>query len=225
MSSTTTPSERSSPSLHSLFARLQTDYPTTLGLSHWYLITLSVFTSTNHHHLSASLYTYLICLPQYTTFPARQDLMKRLRETLVKLTSIIGVARPLETLIHLSAVTAPEDRDFSFSRQNWTNDAENHERGEGWLKKLYAENLDPLYQMFDSHKDFGWISSEITYGLYLSDHSILDDVETEVVVLSGMWCLGLPRMFGWHLRAARRIGITGEECEGIQRCVSESLGA
>lgn len=31
----------------------------------------------------------------------------------------------------------------------------------------------------------GWLSIEITYGLYLSDHSILDAVDTELVVLSG----------------------------------------
>ena len=50
--------------------------------------------------------------------------------------------------------------------------------------------------MFDSHRDFGWISREITYGLYLSDHRILDGNETELVVLSGIMAQDLPRMTG-----------------------------
>jgi hypothetical protein len=220
MTSTSLSTNGIATSLHHLYTSIQSHYPSTLGSEQWYLLVLSVFTSTNHCHLSADLYSHLISLPQYATASTRQALMRRLRETLVKLTSIIGVARPLETLVHLSNVTAPEDQDFSFSRRDWKNDASNHERGEGWLKKLYAENLDPIYEMFASHKDFGWISSEITYGLYLSDHNILDGVETEVIVLSGMWSLGLPRMMGWHLRACRRIGTSEEECEGIQQCVS-----
>lgn len=60
----------------------------------------------------------------------------------------------------------------------------------------------------------------MTYGLYLSDHSIPDGVETEMVVLGAVIAQNLPRMTGWHLRACRRIGQTQEECETIQTCVS-----
>jgi hypothetical protein len=51
-----------------------------------------------------------------------------------------------------------------------------------------------------------WLSVEITYGLYLSDHSILDAVDTELVVLGGIMMQDLPRETGWHLRGTRRIG-------------------
>lgn len=192
---------------------------TTLGAEQWYLIVLSVFTSTGQCRLVPELYTYLISLPQYSTSTERKDLMKRLRETLVKLTSIIGVARPLEAIININSVTAPEDRDYSFSRQDWKNNEENHERGEAWLRRLYSEHFDSTMTIFDAQKDFGWISSEITYGLYLSDHRILNGVETELCVLSGLFCQGLPRMVGWHLRATRRIGVSSEDCEIIQQCI------
>ena len=66
----------------------------------------------------------------------------------------------------------------------------------------------------------GWLSVEITYGLYLSDHSILDGIDTELVVLSGIMIQNLARETGWHLRGTRRIGVGYEDVERIQECVS-----
>lgn len=66
----------------------------------------------------------------------------------------------------------------------------------------------------------GWISSEITYGLYLSDHSILDAIETELVVLSGIMIQNLKRETGWHLRGIRRVGLGMQDVEMVQQCVS-----
>ena len=57
-------------------------------------------------------------------------------------------------------------------------------------------------------------------GLYLSDHSILNGVETELVVLSGIMIQNLPRETGWHLRGTRRIGVSYDDVETIQQCVS-----
>lgn len=65
-----------------------------------------------------------------------------------------------------------------------------------------------------------WLSIEITYGLYLSDHTILDGVDTELVVLSGIMIQNLPRETGWHLRGTRRIGVSYDDVETIQQCVS-----
>lgn len=68
-----------------------------------------------------------------------------------------------------------------------------------------------------------WLSIEITYGLYLSDHTILDGVDTELVVLSGIMIQNLPRETGWHLRGTRRIGVSYDDVETIQQCVSDFL--
>jgi hypothetical protein len=185
----------------------------------WYILVLSALTSSGKPSLAADLYLHLVSLPAYATSDARRRLMKRLRETLVKSISVIGVPRPLEAIMCIDAVTQEEDKDESFSRESWKNDEVHRERGVSWLKKLYSENLDPINKMFATQRDFGWISNEITYGLYLSDHTILDGVETEMVVLSAMIAQNLPRMTGWHLRACRRIGLTQAECETLQLCV------
>ena len=65
----------------------------------------------------------------------------------------------------------------------------------------------------------GWLSVEITYGLYLSDHAILDAVDTELVVLSGIMIQNLKTETAWHLRGTRRIGVSHDDVELIQQCV------
>ena len=64
-----------------------------------------------------------------------------------------------------------------------------------------------------------WISANITYGLYLSDHTILDAIDTEMVVLSGIMIQNLKRETGWHLRGTRRVGVSQEDVELVQQCV------
>ncbi|KAL5381139.1 hypothetical protein DPSP01_007393 [Paraphaeosphaeria sporulosa] len=210
-----------SSNFQDLLTATQTRFKATAGNLHpesWWILALSAVCASGKPSLAADVYSYLISLPHHKTPNQRQKLMRKVREALVKNVPIIGVARPLEAIMCIDAVTRPEDKDSSFSREHWTNDKANHERGTRWLRQLYSDNLDPIKDMFKTQRDFGWISEEITYGLYLSDHRILDGVETELVVLSGMIAQNLPRMTAWHLRACRRMGLTPEECEVIQSC-------
>lgn len=62
------------------------------------------------------LYKELIKRPEHQTSEQRQELMRRVRETLLKLVSIVGVCKPLDAIFDIDAVTAPEDKDYSFSR-------------------------------------------------------------------------------------------------------------
>ena len=62
------------------------------------------------------LYRYLISKPEYTTPEQRQALIRRLREALVKLVSIIGVPKPLEAVFSIADIERDEDKDHSFSR-------------------------------------------------------------------------------------------------------------
>ena len=132
--------------------------------------------------------------------------------------------------------------------ENWQSGPENHARGIGWLDKIYKENRTSTINSLAAHKDFGtllishsrphsffgagrgqlltlllvlqaWISANITYGLYLSDRQILDDIDTQMVVLSGIMIQNLKRETGWHLRGTRRVGVSHEDVETIQQCV------
>lgn len=167
-----------------------------------------------------TLYSYLTSKPEYQTSDSRKALVKRIREALVKLISLIGVCKPMEAIFALTKVEKPEDQDFSFSREHWQSGQQNRKRGGDWLNVIYKENLSTATDKFVAHKDFDFISKEITYGLYLSDHTILGPVETELVVLAGIAIQNLPIETAWHLRGARRVGISQEKVELIQQCVS-----
>ena len=105
-------------------------------------------------------------------------------------------------------------------REKWQAGPENLERGEKWLKTIYAGNLSTSTDPFKAHKDFDFISRQITYGLYLSDHSILGPLDTELVTLSGIMIQNLPLETAWHLRGTRRVGVSMEDVELVQQCVS-----
>jgi hypothetical protein len=64
-----------------------------------------------------------------------------------------------------------------------------------------------------------WLSTHITYGLYLSDHTILGPVDTELVVLAGIMIQNLPLETGWHLRGIRRVGVSMDDVEILQQCI------
>lgn len=105
-------------------------------------------------------------------------------------------------------------------RQGWQAGPENRARGEAWLNTIYKKNLSTATDNFIAHKDFDFISREITYGFYLSDQSILGPVATELVVLTGIMIQNLPLETSWHLRGARRVGVSSDDVELIQQCVS-----
>lgn len=105
-------------------------------------------------------------------------------------------------------------------RENWQAGSENSARGEQWLNTIYQGNLSTATSAFEAHKDFDFISRQITYGLYLSDHSVLGPIETELVTLAGIMIQNLPLETAWHLRGTRRVGVSMDDVETIQQCVS-----
>ena len=74
--------------------------------------------------------------------------MRKLREALVKLVSVVGVPKPLEAVFSIADIEREEDKDYSFSRsvardnrvfqpsrlttdrENWHSGEENKKRGE-----------------------------------------------------------------------------------------------
>ncbi|KAL1591403.1 hypothetical protein SLS60_012016 [Paraconiothyrium brasiliense] len=213
-----TPTIRSE--VFALFQSIEQAFTTTsLGDSRWYLLTLAALVGGTEPLLADQLYLYIIKKTENHGSDQRQKVVRNLREALVKLVSIIGVCKPLEAILAIAKVERPEDRDYSFSREEWTNDGENHERGMSWLRQIYTHNTDSTLSLFDAHKDFRWISTEITYGLYLSDRQNLDDIDTEVVVLVGIMIQNLPLETAWHIRGSRRIGISLEDVKTMMDCV------
>ncbi|KAF2108005.1 hypothetical protein BDV96DRAFT_616548 [Lophiotrema nucula] len=208
-----------------LFQDIEHTFATTkLGIDRWYLLTIAALCGGTDPELADQLYLYIIDKPEFQQSTERQTLVRRLREALVKLISIVGVCKPIESIIAIMKVEKEEDRDYSFSRKDWQCDEANHERAMGWMQKLYAQNLGPTLDLFKAHQDFAWISTEITYGLYLSDRQTLDDLDTELIVLVGIMIQNLRLETHWHIRGTRRIGVSKEDVEVIVSCVHKIAG-
>ncbi|KAK0787160.1 hypothetical protein LTR91_015301 [Friedmanniomyces endolithicus] len=225
-----------------LFKVIEENFPTqTLGEERWYILAvssaksptdhlrhlltahdqISAITAGGHPGFAKDLYLYLISKPEFGTPDQRQALMRRLREALVKLVPVVGVPKPLEAVFSMGEVERDEDKDYSFSREHWQSGEANKQRGRDWLAQIYRHNDARTADMMAAQKDFRWLSIEITYGLYLSDHTILDGIDTELVVLSGIMMQNLARETGWHLRGTRRSGVSFEDVEVIQQCIEK----
>jgi hypothetical protein len=216
------------PELSELFSKIENNFKTTnLGEHRWYLLVIACLSASPDPEASAALYLYLTRQEAYQTSESRQALVRRLREALVKTICLVGVCKPIEAILAIAKVEKPEDRDFSRTRQDWQADDANHERAVNWFKQLYTRNAADTIGLFDAHKDFSWISTEITYGLYLSDRQVLDDKDTQMVVLPAIMSQNLRLETHWHIRGTRRIGVSKEDtqvvCDSV-KAVSEFFG-
>lgn len=100
-----------------LFASVEQHFPAkTLGDDKWYILALAAIVGGGHPELAADLYLHLISRPEYTTSDARKALVRRLREVLVKLVSVVGVPKPIDAVLSIAGVEREEDKDYSFSR-------------------------------------------------------------------------------------------------------------
>ncbi|KAK6850705.1 hypothetical protein PG987_000339 [Apiospora arundinis] len=197
-------SSSSSPhKIHDLFRKIEADWSKSgLGPNRWYLLTLATLVGGNDPELSAELYLYLTAQPAFATPPQRQAL-------------------PLEAILAINAHEKPEDKDPSprATREGWQCDEANLERGRAWMRKLYTGDTNSTIALFDDHKDFAWLSQNITYGLYLSDRQVLDDLGTEVIVLSAIMIQNLPKETRWHIRGIRRLGVSVEDVKVVWNAV------
>ncbi|XWW97703.1 hypothetical protein V2A60_005689 [Cordyceps javanica] len=217
MSDVTSPAPAApKPELTELFAQIETRFKETqLGDDRWYILALSCIATGPEPEFSAHLYRYLIAQPEFQSSESRQRLVRRLREALFKSICVIGVCKPIESILAIAAVERPEDRDLSETRRGWQPDADNEQRAREWFLKIYTRNAADTIGLFDAHKDFSWTSLVVTYGLFLSDRQVLDDVETQLVVLPCIMSQNLKLETGWHIRGTRRIGVSKPDTQMI----------
>ncbi|KAK8069421.1 hypothetical protein PG994_006037 [Apiospora phragmitis] len=220
--SSSSPVSSDQQKIHELFRTIESDCSRSgLGPNRWYLLTIATLAGGNDPELSDRLYLYLTAKPEFSTPAQRHALVRELREALVKSVPFVGVCKPLEAIMAINAQERPEDKDPSpvATREGWQCDAANLERGLGWMRKLYTGDTNSTLALFDDHKDFAWISQNITYGLYLSDRQVLDDLGTEVIVLAAIMIQNLPKETRWHIRGIRRLGVSVDDVKVVWNAV------
>ncbi|KAH0537200.1 L-galactonate dehydratase [Glutinoglossum americanum] len=205
-----------------LFDDLQVNFPPSLRDQGWYLTTASSLIATGRPDSIATLYLYLIALPQFSTPDQRKWLSHRLRVVLMKGWTLVGIPVVLGALAALARVEKEEDTEAGLERQNVLDMRHLRDRGTAYLQTLYKGNLDPIFETWGSHSEhFEWLEKDIIYGIFLADFSVLGPVETELVVLPAIMCQGLQRPTGWHLRGIRRLGVSVEDVEALESCVEK----
>jgi hypothetical protein len=218
--SSSTPATEVHPRFQQLFTELEKRFQsTTLGSDKWYILAISTLAASPDPERADQLYLHLCSQPGNATPASRQAIVRRLREALIKAVPIVGVCKPIEAILSIGKVEREEDKDYTFTREGWQCDQANHDRGAAWMQKLYSRNTTGTLNLFAAHKDFSWLSEEITYGLFLSDRQVLDDVDTQLVVLPGIMSQNLPNETHWHIRGTRRLGLPKEEVQVIWDCV------
>jgi hypothetical protein len=81
------------------------------------------------------------------------------------------------------------------------------------MLRIYGQDLLP--KIFDTwgrfRADVVFLESSIIYGLYLSDLSILTEIQSECVIVATMLCTGFGPPSLWHLRGlCRLLGARGD---------------
>ncbi|KAI9928154.1 hypothetical protein MW887_002187 [Aspergillus wentii] len=208
------------PRFQQLFQDLESRFQATnIPSDKWYILATATIVAGPDPERADQLYLSLINRPENATSDARQALVRRMREALFKAVQIVGVCKPIEAILAVSKFEREEDKDYSATRKDWQCDEANHERGTNWLQKLYAGNTAATLDLFRAHKDFAWLSTEITYGLYLSDRQVLDDVDTQMVVLPAIMSQNLKNETHWHIRGTRRLGLSKEDVQVVWDCI------
>lgn len=81
------------------------------------------------------------------------------------------------------------------------------------MMRIYGQELLP--KIFDTwgslRSDVVFLEASIIYGLYLSDHSVLTEIQSECVIVASMLCTGFGPPSLWHLRGlCRLLGARGD---------------
>ena len=107
-------------------------------------------------------------------------------------------------------------------RSNVQIDQAHLDRGNAFLSRLYGNQIHTEFKnKFGSHlQDIRWQQERIVYGIFLSDHTTLTAVETEMVVLAALMCGTYQPEKEWHLRGFRRLGPTLDESQKIHQAMT-----
>ncbi|KAI1356607.1 hypothetical protein F5Y01DRAFT_323986 [Xylaria sp. FL0043] len=211
----TSSASQQSVSLSAVFENAEANFPSRFRKHGWYLTV---------QKLSGKLYAHLVAQPQYQTSAQRQALIRRLREAMVKCIILNGIPSVIEAVSAIAECERPEDQDHSCSREDWHIGEANTKRAGETLKVLYKSEEGGVTKTLTAHRDIPWISKNISYGLFLSDHRILDIQETELVTLAATMAQNLLQPTYWHPRACLRVGMEPEEVEAVHKVI-ESVTA
>ncbi|KAK8182433.1 hypothetical protein BC567DRAFT_219898 [Phyllosticta citribraziliensis] len=219
--------------LRTLLTTISLLLPESLPKSGAYLLPAAAITALGHPNLLGPLFTDVLAFSPSkegsSKEPSSTKISLQLRDVLLKQWTLIGI--PLVVTAVSSLASAEKASGIEFppglsSKYAKTESLAPSEavsaRGEKFMRKLYLENLEPIMSTWGSHEaDFTWLEKSVIYGLFLSDHEVLNEVETELVIMTSIMVQNLKAPTLWHVRGLRRLGISKKDVEEAVKIVIE----
>ncbi|PGH18695.1 hypothetical protein AJ80_04348 [Polytolypa hystricis UAMH7299] len=211
-------------SLQALCEQVKELLPEDLRGDAWYIVTAAALVASGNPTELGHLYEYILDT-EYPNLTLDQErrLSSRFSDLLMKEWLLVGIPTVLmgvSALAKVERLVNAENTKLDGRRSNIDFNTAIPSRGTKFLKALYKENLDPIFASWGSYgPDFAWMEKSVIYGLFLSDHSVLSAMETQLVTLSSIMCQGWPGPTLWHLRGTRRLGRSVEDVERIQLAI------
>lgn len=147
---------------------------------------------------------------------------------LMKEWTLIGIPLVISAVPHLAKATAhahaavgsePPSRQVQEENSHYSPksiELQTENQGYGFMQQIYLHNLPTIMSTWGPHQlDFEWLEKRVIYGLFLSDHSILTELEAELVTLSSIMVSGLRPPTMWHVRGLMRLGIGVADVESV----------
>lgn len=208
-------------SLPSLFSRLQTILPKSLPPTAPHILAASTLTACGHPQSVGPIFT---CLTARLSQREAHTISLQMRDILLKQWTLIGIPLVISAVPSLAAAEIAAGYDFpsDLAPKYAMQDGKEAVRGEKFMRSLYQGNLDRIFATWGSHKDtFVWLEKSPIYGLFLSDHEVLNELESELVILSSIMAQDLKGASVWHLRGLMRLGVTREDVRKVVKAIEE----
>ncbi|PGH33247.1 hypothetical protein GX50_03925 [[Emmonsia] crescens] len=211
-------------SITALCEQVKSLLPDDLREDGWYLLTAAALVASGKPTELGKLYEYILDT-EYPDLTLEQErrIASRLSDLLMKEWTLVGIPSVLMAVSSLAKVekfVSAENTGLEGRRVHIDFEKNITERGTRFIQLLYTQNLQPIFNTWGSYKEeFVWLEKSVIYGLFLADHTVLSEVETLLVTLSGIICQGWPDPALWHLRGLRRLGRSVEDVEKVQQAV------
>ncbi|MCJ1470078.1 hypothetical protein MMC07_008723 [Pseudocyphellaria aurata] len=213
------------PALRDLLPAVIAAIPPSLPTGTWVLVTASALIACGKPDELSSFYVYATGPQSPLTENEKNNLSRTLQDVLAKAWTLVGIPLVVIAAATLAKVEKENPPEMS---QRWVPPQltpETTAMGSAFMQRLYKDNLDKIFSTLGSNSPLvQWIDEAIVYGLFLADHRILSDVEAELVALICIMCQGLRAPTMWHLRGTRRLGVSEDDVEAVQKAV-EMLAA
>ncbi|KAJ5627315.1 hypothetical protein N7528_004742 [Penicillium herquei] len=141
-----------------------------------------------------------------------KHIQRRLKEAILKTSILYGVPKSLQALLPLFATLKEEQIDHYGPRtealKNGETQEDRRDRGRQHFDILWT----PAAAQANREKNFKYqpdlymLNLETIYELWLSEHTVLNPVETQMCTTAALICSGSPQQAMWHTRGIIRHG-------------------